>query len=376
MSIVSALRLSRVPMLGFIAIGLFWGSFAAAVPDIKANLGVGDRIFGLAMLMNAAGLVIAMYLAPTIDYLLGRRSLQVSAVLFACVMPIPVLVDDIRMFAFGMAALGFGSGLLDVLINTRVSELEARHSRPLMNANHGMFSVAYAIIAFAMGLVRDSGGAPLGVFLTASAIVLAFAILMPMIPDFGDYDDDNSSGRLSLVVYVCGIIVLIAFMSEATVETWSALHIERTLGGNPAEGALGPALLGLTMAIGRFSGQAVSERFSDISVLVVTTIMAAVGCTVAALAPTTLWAYVGFGILGLGVSVIGPIGLGLVGKFVTPAQRSNAISKASIIGFSGFFVAPALMGAVSEVFDLRIAYLCFTGLLLLMFPLIWAVARR
>ena len=49
-------------------------------------------------------------------------------------------------------------------------------------------------------------------------------------------------------------------MTEATVETWSALHIERSLQGRAAEGAMGPAMLGLTMAIGRFSGQAVSPR--------------------------------------------------------------------------------------------------------------------
>ncbi|MGB1235772.1 MAG: MFS transporter [Planktomarina sp.] len=375
MSVLSAIHVSRTPVLGFVSIGLFWGAFAAAVPDIKANLGVGDATFGLAMLMNAFGLVIAMTIAPRFDRWLTKRSLQVGAVMFACVMPIPALVSNIYVFAAGMAVMGFGSGILDVLINTRVSELEGRHKRPLMNANHGMFSVAYAIIAFSMGMVREGGGAPVYVFLTASAIILAMAFFMTMEPDFGE-DDDSTSAKLGPVVLICGAIVLIAFMTEATVETWSALHIERTLGGNPAEGARGPVMLGLTMAIGRFGGQAISERFSDITVLICATIIAAIGCTLAALAPTPMWAYVGFGTMGLGISVIGPIGLGLVGKFVSPTQRSAAIAKASIIGFSGFFVAPAIMGGISEAFDLRVAYLCFTGLVLLLLPLIWMVGRR
>ena len=69
-------------------------------------------------------------------------------------------------------------------------------------------------------------------------------------------------------ILLCGGIVLIAFMSEATVEAWSALHVERTLGGGAAEGALGPAMLGLTMAFGRFSGQAVAERLREVHVLI------------------------------------------------------------------------------------------------------------
>ncbi|MEO0358550.1 MAG: MFS transporter [Pseudomonadota bacterium] len=375
MNVLTAIIVSRTPVLGFVAIGLFWGAFAAAVPDIKANLGVNDRTFGLAMLMNAVGLVIAMSLAPRLDRMLGPRGLQAAGVLFACVMPIPVLVTDIWVFAAGMALMGFGSGMLDVLVNTRVSELESRHNRPLMNANHGMFSVAYAIIAFTMGMVRAGGGAPVWVFMVASGLVLASVVFMAMSPDIGE-DDETPSARLGPVVLICGAIVLIAFMTEATVETWSALHIERTLGGNPAEGALGPTMLGITMAIGRFGGQAISDRFSDVWVLFWATLLAAIGCTLAALAPTAMWAYTGFGILGLGVSVIGPIGLGLVGKFVKPSQRSDAIAKASIIGFSGFFVAPAVMGVVSEAFDLRVAYLCFTGLVLVLLPLIWAVSRR
>jgi hypothetical protein len=52
-----------------------------------------------------------------------------------------------------------------------------------------------------------------------------------------------------------GGIVLIAFMTENASENWSALHIEKTLGGSPEEGALGPATLALTMGFARLGGQ-------------------------------------------------------------------------------------------------------------------------
>ena len=83
---------------------------------------------------------------------------------------------------------------------------------------------------------------------------------------------------------------------------------------------------------------------------------------IVAWAPTPVWAYFGFGTLGLGVSVIGPTGLALVGKCVPDHFRTEAISRVALMGFAGFFLAPALMGIISELQVLRIAFLC-TGVL-------------
>jgi hypothetical protein len=131
-------------------------------------------------------------------------------------------------------------------------------------------------------------------------------------------------------------VVLSAFMTEAATEAWSALLIERELGGRAAEGALGPAMLGITMSFGRFGGQVVAERLREVQVVVIAGSVAALGMFVAAAAPSPVVAYLGFGLFGLGVSVIGPMGLALVGKMVAPHFRTEAISRAAVIGFSGF----------------------------------------
>ncbi|MEM6820681.1 MAG: hypothetical protein AAF558_01895, partial [Verrucomicrobiota bacterium] len=120
-------------------------------PDLKAGLGVNDAMFGLLLLANGTGLVTAMWAAPYIDRWLGARSLQAVVALFALLLPLPGLVGTPWAFAAVMACVGFFSGLCDILMNARVSELEASHRRPLMNSSHGMFSVAYAAAAFWTG---------------------------------------------------------------------------------------------------------------------------------------------------------------------------------------------------------------------------------
>ncbi len=369
MSIVNALKTSRPAATAFVVIGMFWGCFAAYVPVIKAQLGASDALFGTLLLGSAAGLVSAMWLAPYADRVLGARGMQVGAAALAVFWLFPGQMTHPVLFAVTMAFVGLASGVLDVVMNARVSELEAIHSRPLMNVNHAMFSVAYAAGAILVSFTREAGIGPAPVF--AGFAMLALLMLPIMRLEVSHVAaQEGYAGRYPLApILLCGGIVLIAFMSEATVEAWSALHVERTLGGGAAEGALGPAMLGITMAIGRFSGQAVSERLSEFAVVLGATVVSASGAVIAALAPTPIIAYVGFGILGLGVSVIGPIGLALVGRLVAPHLRTEAISRTAVIGFSGFFLAPVMMGFLSEAFGLRAAFLCVAVLLFSVVPL-------
>lgn len=376
MSILSALILSRRPAIAFVVVGVFWGCFAAYVPVIKAQLGASDAVFGTVLLGSATGLVSAMWLAPRLDRWLGSRSMQGAIAALAIAWLLPGHITHPLIFAVSMALVGLASGLLDVVMNARVSELEARHRRPLMNANHAMFSVAYACAALIVGMTREAGLPPAPIF----AGFGLFAICMiPFVRMDVTYvaAEEGYQGRYPLwPILLCGGIVLVAFMSEATVEAWSALHVERTLGGGAAEGALGPAMLGLTMAFGRFAGQAVAERLREVRVVLCASVLSACGAVLAALAPTPLIAYAGFGILGLGVSVIGPMGLALVGKLVPPHLRTEAISRTAVIGFSGFFFAPSVMGLMSQAFGLRVAFLGVACLLLTAVPLALLVSRQ
>ncbi len=365
MSILSALSLSRRPVVAFMIVGVFWGSFAAQVPVLKAGIGADDRLFGMILLGTSVGLMTTMWLAPIFDRRLGAWSMPIAGLLFACVAMGPALAGSPLVFFLAMVLAGYCSGMLDVVMNARVSELEARNNRSLMNANHAMFSVAYAISAISTGFAREAGFGPTTIFAAvAVAIMLMSTVLRTDVEPVDDLARRANRFPWPLVI-LCGAIVLVAFCVEATVESWSALHIERTLGGRAAEGALGPAILGLTMAIGRFSGQALTERFSDTAIIVVGTVLASFGALIASAAPTPLIAYLGFGTMGLGIAAVGPMGLAIVGKMVRPEHRTAAVARAAVIGFMGFVLAPSLMGFLSGAFGLRVAFVCVAFLALI-----------
>ena len=372
------LYLSRKPLAGFLVIGMAWASFFAQMPVIKANLGASDDTYGAILLIAAVGALAAMWLAPLADRVAGAFSLPVGAALVALGFFMAGASYNLIVFLIAMTLASAGSGIIDVLVNARIAGIEARSKRNLMNLNHGLYSFAYAGAALLTGAAREAGWTPSQVFGVLIVLILALCVLMyGRDNDTGIEDTTNGTGSVSAVfVWLIGIIVLMAFLAEASTEGWSALHIERTLNGGAGEGALGPALLGLTMGIGRFSGHIVSRYVADRVLICAALIVSGCGIALAASAQTLMVAYAGFALGGLGISVVAPVALALLGRSVPPEARMKAISRASVVGYTAFFAGPPLMGFVSEDYGLRAAFYVVAVLLIVVAVMIVPLLTR
>lgn len=382
MSAPIPLRAARATLASFGAMGLLWGTYAAMVPATKAMLGVDDAGFGLLFLCSSSAAVVSMLLAPRLGGLLGGAALPAGAFLMAFAFAIPGHLPSVLAFAPAMALVGFASGGLDVLMNARVSAIEAERKMHLMSLHHAMYSFAYAGGAALTGLARGAGFGP-GPVLTGAAVLAGLLALVTIEPGArlrGLARDPEaraaSRGPLGLVTLVGGLVILIGFFAENATEAWSALHIERTLHAAAGVGSAGPALLGLTMGIGRMSGQVLSARLSEAVLLRVAALTSAVGAAIAAGAPTPAVAYAGFTILGFGVAVVAPVALALIGRITPPARRTRAIARASTLGYLGFFFGPPLLGALSNAFGLRVSFAFVALMLLAMLPLVPVLTRR
>lgn len=377
MSLRHDLTLSRAPALAFASMGALWGSFAAFVPVLKGQIGASDALFGIILSVSAVGLMSAMLVAPALDRHLGERAMPAGAFFLAMGFLFPSQALVPMTFAMAMLLVAFASGLLDIVMNARVSELEAQERRSLMNLNHAMFSFSYAAGAFVTGLVRDAALPPLLMFGGVAALITLATLWMRMPVAPAEADNPKGTGYPVGAVVLGGIVVMIAFMAEAASESWSALHVERSLGGDALQGALGPTMLGLTMGIGRLTGQLISHRVDNGILIGGAALFSACGAFLAAAAATPGQAYLGFGILGLGISVIAPTALAMVGQSVGPGPRTHAISRTAVIGFSGFFIGPPMMGILSEFSGLPTAF-TVVGFLLIasIAPTVKLMARR
>ncbi|KEJ96504.1 Predicted arabinose efflux permease, MFS family [Pseudosulfitobacter pseudonitzschiae] len=382
MSIFSDLWISRKPMAGFLVIGIAWASYFAQMPVIKAGINASDGAYGSVILLAALGAVAAMWLAPMADRIAGPSALPVFAIAVALGFLWAGAAGSLLGLMFALTLASVGSGVVDVLVNARLSEKEAQHGRDLMNLNHGVYSFTYAGAALIVGWAREAGWPPVAVFGVMAVVIVLLCLMMlgddaaPAIPETGD----APAAFPHVLVWLMGLLVLTGFLTEAGTEGWSALHLERTLEGGPAQGALGPAILGLTMGIGRLSGHALARFLPVMVLLACACLLSAFGVILAGAASTLMMAYFGFALGGLGISVVVPMVIALAGRVVEPAARLTAISRVSVLGYGAFFIGPPLMGLVSEGWGLRTSFYMIGALLVLaaavLIPVIAAQVRR
>lgn len=362
----ATLAAARAPLAAFAAMGVVWGTFAAVLPDLKSMLGVDEAQLGLLILFTPLAAVCAMLAAPAFGARLGRLALPLASGIMALAFVLPGQTASWLLFPLAMMCCGAATGLTDVLMNARVSQIENDRGLPLMNLCHAAYSFGYAGAALATGLMRNAVWSPASV-MAATALAAGALALLTYEADGAitglERPKDRRAARLGMIPVLGGAIVLIAFMTENAAENWSALHIEKTLGGSPAEGAMGPAALALTMGFARLVGQGLSHRVSPFRLLGAGAVVAACGALIAAFAVNPIMAYAGFIVMGIGASVIAPTGFSLVGQLADPKARARAVARATLFGYFGYFFGPPALGIIAGSFGLRMAFV-FTALML------------
>jgi MFS family permease len=364
--VIQTLSAARTGIAAFATMGVLWGTFAAVLPDLKTMLGVDERQLGLLLFLTPLAAVAAMLAAPRIGAALGRVALPVAVGLMALAFALPGQATALWMFPLFMMCCGAATGLTDVLMNARVATLENERGLHLMNLTHAAYSFGYAGAAIATGLMRAEGWPPDAVMGTMAGVGLCLMLLT--VERDGTIrglarPKEPGAGRLGLIPVIGGGMVLIAFLTENAAENWSALHIERTLGGSPAEGAMGPAALALTMGFARLVGQGFATRVNPYALLTGGAVVAAAGALIAAAATSPAMAYAGFIVMGIGASVIAPTAFSLVGRLAAPDARARAVARATLLGYFGYFVGPPLLGFLAGTFSLRAAFVFAAAML-------------
>ncbi|MDH5530727.1 MAG: MFS transporter [Paracoccaceae bacterium] len=379
MSILKAAVLARSSNAGLATVGVFWGGFSALVPDLKAGISAPDDAFGLSMMMAAFGGIAAMAIAPRLMSFLGRSGMLICGLLLVPAFFLLLLPQSAAGFGAIMILIGAAVSFLDIAANMRISVLEERHSRHLMNFSHAMFSFGFAGSALITSLGRKAGFGPQEILPMLAVVALGLCALMWEAKDWrGPVPEPAGSDQRKpwAVIVLTAAILLAAFVSENAGETWTALHIERTLGGPAGEGGFGPVALGLTMGVGRLMGQAVAARIGATRLVMWSACLGVAGAMIIALAPTPFVAVAGVGLLGLGVAVTVPSANSILGGLVRPDQRAHAISRAWMIGFTGFFIGPTAVGIIAEMAGLRIAFAVIAIVMAMIIPLALTLKRR
>jgi MFS family permease len=353
------------PVACFAALGIFWGTWAALIPQIKLQTSASDGDLGFAMLVSGVGAILAMLVVGRLWQRFGWYLLPVTGLWFAVAGLGLAMATSTPTLALALFVIGGGSGALDVAMNAAVSDVEVGSGSRLMYGAHALFSLAVLIASVATGFARQAGHGPLPILATV-AVVTALVTISTLVsarhmhrrtaPPPTTRAAASSSRPVSLLGGLAALAVLCAvgYLIEDAAQNWSALHLERGLDASPAASGAAPGIFAAAMFVGRSSGQRLGARFSERGLFSAGAALAAAGLAILAAAPTPIVALAGLAGAGAGIALVAPALYGRAGREAKADDRGKAIARLTIFGYTGFIVGPALIGFISQASSLRV----------------------
>ncbi|WGV16397.1 MFS transporter [Fuscovulum ytuae] len=365
MSDLSAARRGRWAVAAmFLANGFIMGAWAPQIPLLLPRHGISEGTLGLLILVLGLGAVGAMLFAGRLIARFGVRNvLRVFSLSMIPALPAVVLAPDLATLALTMAVLGALIGCMDVAMNANAVEVERHLGRAIMSSSHGFWSLGGFFGGSLGGWIIAHWGAA-GQSLWASAVAGVIVLLaMPFLMADGARPapvPGEAPARTALLprdaaLWMLGVMALFSMVPEGSVLDWAALYLQQELGSDVATSGLAFALFSGAMAVMRFAGDGVRNRFGAVATLRWSGMVAAAGLMGAAMAPTDALAIGCFAFAGLGVANMVPILFSAAGNHPGLAPGAG-IAAVTMMGYSGILVAPSTIGFVAEHVGFRVTY--------------------
>lgn len=350
------MRSSAPALAGFTALGLFWGAWASLLPAVQRATDASKAELGLALLFATVGSLPAMLVAGRLVDRYGARVAGLAAAAFAAATLLPGLATSVPALAAALVAAGAGSGALDVAINARVARAEDASGRRIMPFAHGLYSVGVVAGAVGAGVARGAGAG-------REAVLAAVAVALAAVAVANGRGREPAAGAapslsLERALVAIGVVGAVAFLVEGSLESWSALFLDRVHHASPAAAGFGPGTFAAAMALGRFAGQGLG-RLDDRTLLAGGAATAIAGCTLVSASPSLAVALAGFALGGAGISLAAPVLFGAAGR--GRANAGSAVATVTSLGYVGLLVGPPLFGGTAEAVGLRAAFLFAAG---------------
>jgi MFS family permease len=346
--------------LVFLANGFLVGSWAPKIPEFAARLNLDESDLGLMILCFGLGSLCAMAVVGVAIPRFGSHPVtRILAAMAAPSLLLVTLAPSIWTAAAALFMLGGLIGGMDVAMNANAVEVERRERRSIMSSCHGFWSLGGVIGAALGGLLI----AKLGIFthamfattLTSLAVIAAWPRILKDPPGLRSPSADQPRqdtprrGLLSLgaTVWLTGMICLFMMTPEGAILDWAALYLRQELGASPALSGLAFGAFSAAMALMRFLGDLVRDRFGAVATFRVSSVLAIVGLGMAGLATSPAWAIAGFALTGLGLANTVPIAFSAAGN-LPGLPQGMAISVVTFMGYSGILAAPSIIGFIAE----------------------------
>lgn len=342
-----AISINLLPVFLTTLSGLFGGEGGLS----KEQLGrLGAAVFsGLSVGIIVAGPLVDRWGAKLFA-LIGNGSIGASLCLLAW-------APDYGKLVIFVGLLGFGAGVLDVVLSPVVAALHPERRSSAMNWLHSFYSVGAAVTIGAATLALGSG-----ISWKASCLVLAglpFLLVLAFLPlDFPVLVAEGQRVRLRTLIrrrwfVVAAFAIFLGAATELSLAQWLAGYAELALDFSRSTSGWALFVFSVVMAVGRMTIGALGNRVDGFNLMLWSSCGSVVLFLGGAFLPVPEWALAACVFSGFTVCCFWPTML-VVSANEYPMAGASMYGGLAIIGNGGGILMPWLIGWVGDVGNLHV----------------------
>lgn len=351
-NISSFIKLKPALAVGFLfcTSSLLFGTWVAAIPGIKERLHFTDGSLGVSLLLSPLGAITGMALSTRVFSKIPVGKWMFTGYLLLCgIMILQINSMNRPMFWLSLYFFGAISFLNGVSSNATVNLMEKRYNRLLMSTCHAMYSIGGAVSAglavFMFSIHLSSGWQ---IVVVASIITIIIISNKKYLLANHDIIHSRSGIKLpSITILGISFICMVTFMAEGCVADWSAIYLKEILHAPKALISLGYAGFSVAMTLGRLNGDSLIAAIGSKKIVILGSLLAALGFLIVVLAPFVYLAIAGYVLIGFGCSCIVPV-LFSASANIPGVSTVEGFAMVTTGGLIGFLTGPSLIGFISE----------------------------
>ncbi|MEV8398116.1 MFS transporter [Streptomyces niveus] len=374
----------------FFTNGALFANLLPRFPQIKADLGIGNAAYGLAVAAFPTGAIVAGLAAGALVRRYGSGRVAVAGTVLTGIGVLAAgLSGSVVLFATALLLAGAMDAITDVAQNAHGLRVQRRYGRSIINSFHAIWSIG-AVTGGSMAAGAIALDLSLGQHLLISAVVFGIAACVALRfcltgpdtePEVEAVKEGTNGGaaretgaeseelaprraeqlrktRLR-TGYVLAALVLIA-ASGALVEdagsSWAALYLSDSLHASGTLAASGYIALVGAQFVGRMIGDRLVDRFGQRTVARSGGLIAAVGMGLALAVPTATGTILGFATAGFGVATLVPAAMHEADE-LPGLKPGSGLTIVSWLMRLGFLLSPPIVGLVADSTSLRVGLL-------------------
>lgn len=377
--------------LAFLLGGITVTTWGPRLPAVIDELEVGTRTVGWLLGCVAVGSIVGLLAASPFSNRLGARwGLLVATCLIALAlvtMGLAIAGGSVRVLAAAFLVVGFGIGLLDVLINVEGAAVEVALGKTVMPLMHGLWSVGAAVGAGIGAGCAFLGVSPTGQFLAVGVLAaLLGALIARAVPGgrHGPQDEGARSWRRKVAEWargwvdprllLIGVVMLGVELAEGSANNWLTLAVNDDHGEPAATAAAFFVCFAVTEAATRIFGGPAVDRLGRVTTIRLTTLLGVAGLVLFIVGGPPVVVLLGVALWAVGVSMGFPLGMSAAAESgPNPAARVSVVAS---IGYIANLAGPPAIGLLAASAGLLNSFWLIVALMAAAFAAAPALGRR